>query len=178
MRPILLVFVFFALNPFFIFAAENGRTDASSQSSSIVDPFNSPPQESFPNGNETYFEYEIKINSNDDFLAFLKAHQDDGILHSDHDSPVKYKYPTKEKLLPGYIFHNSKFFPDIKLDLNNYKGKVEILEVKDSSRQNKLVYALEIDRYDFKEKVNLENWNIRILMSNNGNLFHTFVMGK
>ncbi len=178
MRSILLIFVLLVCIPFSIFAAEIVLKDINYQSSSIIDPFNRSPKESFPNGNETYFKYDIEINSIDDFLAFLKDHQDFGILHPDYDSPVKFNYPTKEKLLPGYIFHNSKKFPDIKLELDNYKGKIKTLKVTDSSHQNKLLYVLEINRSDFKEKVNIENWNIRIQMSNNGNLSYTFIMGK
>ncbi len=146
--------------------------------SEVIDPFNNPPPKNIPNSSEVNFKYDVTINTVEDFMKFLKDHQDSGILHSDHDSPKQFQYPTKKNLLPKYIFHNSKFYPEIKLELDNFKSKIEIQNVKDSKHNNKKLYIMHIGRFDFKEKVNIENWNIKITISNNGHLSYRFTMGK
>lgn len=148
------------------------------ESPAITDPFDHEVKTNQMNSSETVFTYETEVNSAEEFIRFLKKHQNSGTLLPDYDALEQYSYPQKDYLLPRYIFHNSKFHPEIMLDLEKYRDCIEVRDITHSKLGNSKIFILDISRFDFKEQVNMESWHIRIRMSNQGHLSYRFSMGK
>lgn len=132
------------------------------------DPFEVNPQSAMPNCDKEYrFKYETTINSIDEFIAFLKAHQSEEEL-SDHFKP------TQEFLLPRYTLDSMNAGKKNVINLDNLKAKVETIDLQHSKLSNKKVFVLTIWFRDFEENY---PWQILIKTSNNGHISVKFCAG-
>lgn len=132
------------------------------------DPFEVSPEGNMPNCDKEYrFKYETKINSIDEFITFLKAHQSEEEL-SDHFKP------TQEFLVPHYTLDSMNAGKKNVINLDNLKAKVETIDLQHSKLSNKKVIILTIWFRDFGENY---PWQILIKASDNGYVSVKFCAG-
>jgi hypothetical protein len=132
------------------------------------DPFEVNPQSAMPNCDKEYrFKYETMINSTDEFIVFLKAHQSQEVL-DDHFKP------TQEFLLPRYTLGSLGKDAKNVISLDILKKKVEVTDVQFSKLSNKKIFSLTIWFKDFGESY---PWQISIEGSDNGYVSIKFCAG-
>lgn len=131
------------------------------------DPFEVKPQNAMPNCDKEYrFKYIDKINSVEEFIAFLKAHQSNDDLYD-------FK-PTQAYLLPAYTLEPAGKDTKNAINLDSLAQKVQVIDLKHSKLSNKKIFILNVWFKDFKENY---PWQIMIKASNNGHVSVKFCAG-
>ncbi|MCK9614639.1 MAG: hypothetical protein M0R48_03940 [Candidatus Omnitrophica bacterium] len=132
------------------------------------DPFEVKPESNRPNCDKEYrFKYGVKINSADEFIGFLKAHQSERDLYDFQ--------PTQEFLLPRYTLEAKKNKDtENSINLDNLEAKVETIDLQHSKLSNKKIFILRVWFKDFKENY---PWQILIKASDNGYFSVKFCAG-
>ena len=143
----------------------------------LEDPFDSPPVNSIPNCSREYrFKYAENIKTPEEFIEFLKKHQEGNKYFS---------VPTKDRLIPMYVEHgpgsgaNPKVDMDkskISVDLDKLKKYIEIFEIQNSLRMNEKVYRLSFGWGIYSGHPYA--WRITIQMSDNGEVSIRYCAGK
>jgi hypothetical protein len=139
---------------------------AKSEQGAIADPFEGLPKKNTPNCDKEYrFKYDIEIKTADEFINFLKGHQD-GFMDS-------YK-PARDKLIPMFTYDS--IGKKIKVDLEKVRQYVKVLEVEKSMLSNTRIYNLDITYKDYDKEC--WPWKIMIQMSDKGCVSVIYCVGK
>jgi hypothetical protein len=140
---------------------------AVSQQDAITDPFEDLPGQPLPNcDKECRFKYDVQIKTVDEFITFLKQYQFDGDL-------VSYK-PEREKLIPSHTY--SSLGKKLKIDLEDLKSSVKVLDIGKSLLSNKKIYKLDIT-YQYFDKESWPWW-ITVQASDKGFVSIVYCAGK
>ncbi len=131
------------------------------------DPFEAKPEGVMPNCDKEYrFKYEVKINSVDEFIAFLKAHQSEVDLYD--------FVPTQEFIVPRYILELTGKEEKNIINLDNLKANAGTIDLQHSKLSNTKIFILQIWFKDFGESY---PWQILIKASNNGHVSVRYCAG-